>query len=120
MTTGFGFPFGVAPGGRITPVGDDDAEIHGKIVQVLFTAPGERVNQPTFGCGLLNLVFDPNSSILAAAAEFTAGQALTRWLGHEIAVGGVDIHAQDESLTVEVAYIRRRDAARQSVHVHFK
>ena len=40
-------------------------------------SPGERVNQPAFGCGLVNLVFDPNNPILAAAVEFTAGQALT-------------------------------------------
>ena len=88
MTTGFGFPFQVTPTGTIRPSGDEDAELRGKIVQVLFTAPGERVNQPKFGCGLLNLVFDPNNTILAAAVEFTVGQALTRWLGEEIVVAG--------------------------------
>ena len=35
------------------------------IEQVLFTAPGERVNRPDFGCGLLQMVFGPNSSELA-------------------------------------------------------
>ena len=40
MTTGFGFPFQVAPTGAITPVGDEDDDLRGKIIQVLFTAPG--------------------------------------------------------------------------------
>ena len=55
---------------------------------MLFTAPGERVNQPEFGCGLFNLVFDPDNTILAAAMEFTVGAALTRWLGDQLAGGG--------------------------------
>ena len=120
MTTGFGFPFGVTVAGTITPDPDEDADLRGRIVQVLFTAPGERVNQPEFGCGLFNLVFDPANTILAAAVEFTVGQALTRWLGEEIVVGGVDVEAQGEALSVEVAYLRRRDLARQAVRVQFR
>ncbi len=120
MATGFGFPFGVSPAGSIAPDPDEDADLRGKIIQVLFTAPGERVNQHEFGCGLFNLVFDPNNTILAAAMEFTVGQALTRWLGDEIAVDGVDVTAQDETLSVEVSYIRRADIARQVVRIHFR
>ena len=44
----------------------DDAHIRDLIEQVLFTAPGERVNRPDFGSGLLQLVFAPNSAELAA------------------------------------------------------
>lgn len=120
MVTGFGFPFAVTAAGTIAPEPDESAELHGKIIQVLFTAPGERVNQPDFGCGLFNLVFDPNNTIMAAAVEFTVGQALTRWLGEELVVGGVDVQARDEALTVEVAYLRRRDLTRQAVRVHFR
>lgn len=120
MATGFGFPFGVTPAGGIVPDPDADTDLRGKIIQVLFTAPGERVNQPDFGCGLLNLVFEPNNTILAAALEFTVGQALTRWLGNEIAVNGVNVEARDETVTIELAYVRRKDLSRQAVRVHFK
>lgn len=118
--TGSGLPFGVTPAGTIVQEQDEDAELRGRVIQVLFTTPGERVNQPEFGCGLFNLVFDPNNVIMAAAAEFSVGQALTRWLGQELAVAGVEVHAHDETLTVEVAYIRRRDLARQAVRVQFR
>lgn len=120
MATGSGFPFGVTPAGRITQEPDEDADLRGRVVQVLFTAPGERVNQPEFGCGLFNLVFDPNNTIMAAATEFSVGQALTRWLGEELAVAGVDVQAHEETVTVEVAYVRRRDLTRRAVRVQFR
>jgi phage baseplate assembly protein W len=106
--------------GQIVQEQDEDADLRGRVIQVLFTAPGERVNQPEFGCGLFNLVLDPNNMVLAAAAEFSVGQALTRWLGEELAVSGVDVQAQDETLSVEVAYVRRRDLTRQAVRVQFR
>jgi hypothetical protein len=111
----FGFPFAVSPAGRIEPAPDPDAELQGKIIQVLFTAPGERVNLPEFGCGLLNLIFDAGTPVLAAAVEFTIGQSLTRWLGDELVVSGVEVDVRDEVLTVAVGYLRRIDLARRSV-----
>ena len=78
----FGFPFSVTDGGRISATGGDDA-IRGKIIQVLFTSRGERVNMPEFGCGLLDLVFDMNDPILAASVGFTIMQSLIRWLSQD-------------------------------------
>lgn len=117
--TPFPFPLGVSGGGRIAASGGDEA-IRGKIVQVLFTAPGERVNKPDFGCGLFNLVFEPNDLVLAAAMEFSIGQALSRWLRGEIVVEGVDVAAEQERILVEVVYTRRRDLARQAVRIQFR
>ena len=117
--TTFGFPLVVNRAGRINATGGDEA-IRGKIIQVLFTAPGERVNQPEFGCGLFNLVFEPNDAILAAAMEFTVGQALTRWLGDDILVDGVNVEASDVTVTIEIAYTKRQDLSKQAVRIHFK
>jgi len=117
--TTFGFPFGVNSAGYINATGGDEA-IRGKIIQVLFTAPGERVNLPDFGCGLFNLVFEPNDNILAAAMEFTVGQALTRWLRDDIIVDGVQVVSEGEVITIEIAYTKRQDLAKQAVRIHFK
>ncbi len=114
----FGFPFAVAPSGGVT-VTEGDESIRGKILQVLFTAPGERVNRPDFGCGLFNLVFEPNDSILAAAMEFTVGQALTRWLGDDIIVDGVDIESAAELVTIEMAWVNRDDLSAHAMRVQF-
>ncbi|MCP4428755.1 MAG: GPW/gp25 family protein [Chloroflexi bacterium] len=117
--TNFGFPFSVNEKYHIDATGGDEA-IRGKMIQVLFTAPGERVNKPEFGCGLFNLVFEPNNPILAAAMEFTVGQALTRWLSDDILVDGVDVEAEGEVVFIEIAYTRRQDLARQAVRIQFK
>lgn len=117
--TTFGFPFAIAGDGRISAAGGDEA-IRGKIIQVLFTAPGERVNLPDFGCGLFNLVFEPNDAVLAAAMEFTMGQALTRWLGDDIIVDSVGVESSDETINIEIIYTKRADLSREAVRVHFR
>jgi hypothetical protein len=122
MVTGkgtFPFPFGMDSAGRISAIGGDDA-IRAKIIQVLFTAPGERVNLPEFGCGLLNLVFEPNAGILAAAMEFTISQALNRWLSSDITVDGVGVDSDDEFVSAEIVYTKKQDLGRQTVRIRFR
>jgi len=74
------------------------------VEQVLFTSPGERVNLPDFGSGLLQLPFAPNSPELAAATQFTVQAALQKWLSHYIKVESVVAVANEAALTVTVSY----------------
>jgi phage baseplate assembly protein W len=104
--TGFAFPFRFDNIGRVATLSGDD-NLQARIYQVLLTAPGERVQLPEFGCGLRDLVFDPNNDILAAATEFNIGHALARWLGDEILVQDVNSQQVDDRLEVAVTYIRR-------------
>jgi phage baseplate assembly protein W len=115
----FPFPFATDRGGRVAAVGGDEA-IRGKIIQVLFTAPGERVHRPDFGCGLFRLVFEPGNAVLAAATEFTVGQALARWLHDDIVVDAVQVQAQDENVAVTVVYTRRVTTDRETVRIQFR
>lgn len=119
--TNFGFPFATNDAGSIVASGGDEA-IRGKIIQVLFTAPGERVNQPEFGCGLFNLVFEPNSDVLAVATQFSVRQALTRWIGDEIVVDSVEVQEPhtEEKVIIEVAYTKKQDLSTQAVRIQFR
>ncbi len=74
------------------------------IEQVLFTSPGERVNLPDFGSGLLQLPFAPNSVEMAAATQFTVQAALQKWLANYVKVQSVVASAQEAILTVTVTY----------------
>jgi len=74
------------------------------VEQVLFTSPGERVNLPDFGSGLLQLPFAPNSMEMAAATQFSVQAALQKWLGGYVKVQSVVATAQDATLTVTVTY----------------
>ncbi len=97
------FPYHFDPTNR-TAFTDDQDYIRDLIHQVLFTSPGERVNRPTFGSGLLQLVFAPNSVELGAATQLLVQSALQEWLGDLILVNSVDVLTLDERLEVKVDY----------------
>ncbi len=106
------FPYRIDARGRSAEAGDEDW-IRDLIEQVLFTAPGERVNRPTFGCGLLRAVFAPNSDALATTAQLSVQSSLQQWLGELIVVEAVTVRHQDAALEVSVQYSSRRTQERQ-------
>lgn len=91
----------------------DDEHIRDLIEQLLFTTPGERVNRPTFGSGVLQLIFAPNSQALASATQVTVQGALQQWLGDLIQVEAVEVQSEDSTLRVLVQYTVRRNQQRQ-------
>lgn len=107
------YPFHFDSRGRSAET-SDDAHIRDMIEQVLFTAPGERLNRPTFGSGVMQLVFAPNSDTLAATTQFLVQGALQQWLGDLIAVESVQVEADEAALRVTIQYLVRRTQARQT------
>lgn len=99
------FPFRVSDSGP--ELSDRSRHLREQIEQVLFTNPGERVNRPEFGCGLRQLVFLPNSDVLATATQQLVQGSLQRWLGDVIAVEKVDVRSVDAQLEITVVYLRR-------------
>jgi phage baseplate assembly protein W len=110
------FPFAIDGGGRAARTDEDD-HVREMIEQVLFTAPGERVMLPEFGCGLLKLVFEPNAHLLAAATELLVRGSLQRWLGYVIDVSSVRVRAEEEQLAVDVEYVRLVDESAVTVQI---
>jgi phage baseplate assembly protein W len=108
------FPYQFDPRGR-TAESDDDRHIRDLLQQLLFTTPGERVNRPTFGSGLLQLVFAPNSPELAAATQLMIQGALQQWLGELIQVEALDVRSDDSTLFVTVRYLVRKTQERRRV-----
>jgi phage baseplate assembly protein W len=100
------FPFQIDGRGRTAATTGDD-HIRDMIEQLLFTNPGERVNRPDFGSGLLQSVFQPNSTELAAALQFTLQGALQQTLGDLIQLQGVQVTNTDSTLQVLVQYVVR-------------
>jgi phage baseplate assembly protein W len=97
------YPFHFDGRGRTAQTSVED-HVRDLVEQVLFTAPGERVNRPTFGSGVLGLVFAPGGDAVAAATQLVVQGALHQWLADVIAVGAVDVVADDSTLTVTVTY----------------
>ncbi len=106
------YPFKIGKDGRTAINIDEEEHIRQLIEQVLFTAPGERVNRPTFGTGINQLVFAPNSPELAATIQFLIQGALQQWLGDLIMVESVEAESQESTLHVSIQYVVRRDQQR--------
>ncbi|HZJ64913.1 MAG TPA: GPW/gp25 family protein [Kofleriaceae bacterium] len=115
-SSGVGFPFGITPTGGVFVQGGD-ALLRGKILQLLLTSPGERVNRPDYGTRLLDLVFDPNSEVLAATMEFTITRALQQAFADEIQLDAVQLTTDDNTLLVDISYMRKADLSLDQLRV---
>ncbi len=101
------FPFHIDARGR-TAATDEADHVRDLIEQLLFTAPGERVNRPDLGSGLLQMVFAPTSPEIAAALQFAIQAALQRWLGDVVDVRALEVASDDATLRVSLEYAVRR------------
>jgi phage baseplate assembly protein W len=100
------YPFALDRGlGRLQEETDYSRHIDQMIKQVLFTAPGERINRPDFGCGIRRMVFAPNSDINASILNTLVVQSLDRWLGDVITVSDVKVAAIEERLEIAIVYL---------------
>ena len=97
------FPFNFHPSGH-TAQTDTLDHINDMIEQILGTAPGERVNRPNFGSGTAQLVFEPNSVVLATAQQNVIQASLQMWLSDLIRVQSVTAVADDATLSITIVY----------------
>jgi hypothetical protein len=107
------YPFQFDALGRTAQTSDAD-HVRDMIEQLLFTNPGERVNRPDFGSGLLQAVFAPNSPELATAMQYTTQAALQRWLGDVIEIHALEFTADESTLRALLQYSIRRTGERRS------
>ncbi len=105
------YPYRLDARGRTAAAATDDDHIREMIEQVLFTSPGERVNRPTFGTSLMQLVFAPASSEIATTTQYLVQAALQQWLGNLIQLQAVTAevggNGMEGSVVVTVTYVVR-------------
>jgi Bacteriophage baseplate protein W len=97
-----------------------EAHVEQMIRQVLLTTPGERVNLPSFGCGLRRLVFAPSSEALSTTAQVVVQQALKRWLADQIDIKQVEVLTTTDSenqVLIRIDYVLRETLATKSMEV---
>jgi uncharacterized protein len=100
------YPFHFDGFGR-TAQASQNRHIRNMIEQFLFTSPGERVNRPDFGSGLLQMIFAPNSPELASALQFTIQAGLQRCLGDLVEIQALQVTSQDSTLRGDLQYVVR-------------
>jgi len=97
----YAFPLRVDAGSQQTAQAQYAAHVEQMIEQILLTTPGERVNNPQFGCGLRTLVFAPMSQALQVSATIQVTQALGQWLAGVITVSNVTVLTPETSGALE-------------------
>ena len=99
---GWKFPIQVTPqGGIATSLAED--RIEESILVILATAPGERVMQPDFGCGIHDLVFSPDDASTISKVIDKVRRALVDF---EPRVDVLDVTAQKSDAQPNVLLIR--------------
>lgn len=106
------FPLRIDRRGHTAQAGYED-HVRDMIEQLLFTSPGERVMRPDFGCGLLDLVFAPNSPEMASALQLSVQAALQRWLGDLITVESLEVTGENNVVRVHLVYVVQRTGSRR-------
>jgi len=98
---------------------DADRHLRDKILAVLFTAPGERVNRPQFGVGLNRFVFEGLDDLALAALEYRVSEGLRRDIGDEILLDALDISSAPEAgeLRLSIRYRRREDRIPRNLEI---
>ena len=98
------FPFRIGPDGRTAAPATVEDHVKGEVIQLLLTSPGERPFLPDFGGGLRRLVFEGNSSVMAAVAKVTISQAIGRWLKTRVELTALEVENDDATLIVGLQY----------------
>lgn len=78
LGVGWKFPLQVTPQGTIAQARDEQ-RVEESLYLILSTAKGERVMLPDFGCGIHDLVFEPNNSMTRSLIVNKVRDALVRY-----------------------------------------
>jgi phage baseplate assembly protein W len=103
---GLRFPFGISARG-VAASSPYRRQVYEQLEQLLLTIPGERVNRPTFGCGVQRLVFADASPEAAAAAEYTIAVAIRRHLADVVELDAVRVTVQESTMYIDILYTLR-------------
>ena len=105
-------PYRIDATGRSATTEDSRAHARDLIEAVIFTAPGERVNRPDFGSGILEMIFDTNSQALETAAEFLIRSAIQKHLSDILTVADLSFRRDEGRLEITLAYELRATGER--------
>lgn len=105
LGAGWAFPVMASADGKLALISDED-RIRQSIWLILATAPGERVMLPSFGCGIHDLVFQPNTVAVRGSVQAEVNDALARW---EPRIDVIDITVsalagQPEVMRIDIRY----------------
>ena len=106
LGSGWRWPISISSQGGVALVHEED-DIREAILNILQTAPGERVMRPEYGCGIHNLIFAPINARTMGQIMRHIEEGLGRW-EPRIEVADVDVSVDPEHDARLMIHIRYR------------
>ena len=93
-------------------------QVKSNLINLLLTEPGERVNEPNFGVGLKNLLFEPNLDIEILKEKINTQ---IEFYIPTISLSGVDVNSiEDEyKLFIVISYSFNLDGSSDAIQLNF-
>jgi phage baseplate assembly protein W len=117
LGTGWSFPPEFDPVARKSRMVSADEDIRESLRILLSTAPGERVMNPSFGCGLKTRVFDTVSASMITEVKDMVERAIL-FYEPRITLNGIDVVVRDALggiLDIDIRYTVRSTNTRSNM-----
>jgi len=114
---GWGFPLEFDPLSKAVKISSEEEDIAESLRILLATRPGERVMQPSYGCGLHALVFDSVNERMISELRETVERAIL-FFEQRIELERVDVdsgQSYDGLLQIRVYYTIRSTNTRSNI-----
>jgi len=92
---------------------NDDQSVREVMLNILLTRPGERLQRPDFGAGLLNFVHQPNNETTRNLIAGVVRKSLQLW-ETRVTIDGVQVQPSPDSLAevhINIRYRMRHNPA---------
>ena len=94
--TALGVDLNFNANGVFTPLYTELKQAYANLKNLLQTVPGDRFYHPTYGCDLMNIIFEPNSVELKEYINNSIQQSILLWLPY-LDITNLDIKTADEN-----------------------
>lgn len=91
--SGLSFPLKVDTTGELE-TSSEEANVRQSMMIILGTAKGERLYRPDFGCGIHDLLFEPNTVMTGAKIEYEVKKSL---MAFEPRISDLEVRAQPDA-----------------------
>lgn len=98
---GLSFPLRDGKSGYFEQTTDTFTAYRMNIINLLRTRPGERRLNPTFGCRLWKLVFEPNDDFVSKKVKTIIQEDIAEWIPG-VTVNSVQVNYQNTNPTVDL------------------
>lgn len=98
--TALGVDLKFSENGVFTPLYTELRQAYANLKNLLQTTPGDRFYHPSYGCNLMNVIFEPSSMELKEYINNTIQQSILKWLPY-LSITTLDVKTAEDTPDLE-------------------